>query len=122
MVVVVADPVLVARRRPGGLDAPKDALVGEGGKGVVDRLPGDGPERDPHDGVDVVRGPVRLIRDRPQDRKTLSGQPKAVPAQKRIVINRDDSGRVPTLVTTLERVQIWMNTTLRQPEGAADEL
>src|SRR5437588_5512081 len=38
MVVVVSDAVLVAGRRPGGLDAPQETLVGEGRKGVVHRL------------------------------------------------------------------------------------
>jgi hypothetical protein len=38
MVVVVADPVLEAGRRPGGLDAPEEAPVGEGPEGVVYRL------------------------------------------------------------------------------------
>jgi hypothetical protein len=39
MVVVVVDPVLVAGRGPGGLDAPEEALLGERGQGVVHRLP-----------------------------------------------------------------------------------
>ena len=38
MVVVVADPVLEAARRPGGLDTQEEALVGEGPEGVVHRL------------------------------------------------------------------------------------
>ena len=47
VVVVVTDPVLVAGRRTGGLDAPEEALVGEGREGVVHRLPGDGTDRRP---------------------------------------------------------------------------
>jgi hypothetical protein len=38
MVMVIADSVLVPRRRPGGLDAPKQALVGQNRERVVDRL------------------------------------------------------------------------------------
>jgi hypothetical protein len=38
VVVVVTDPILVAGRRPGRLDAPEEALVGEGREGVVHRL------------------------------------------------------------------------------------
>src|SRR5207237_5216133 len=39
VVVVVTDPVLGAGRRPGGLDAPEETLVGEGREDVVHRLP-----------------------------------------------------------------------------------
>jgi hypothetical protein len=38
MVVVVADPVLVASGRAGGLDAPDETLLGEDAEGVVHRL------------------------------------------------------------------------------------
>src|SRR4029453_12220806 len=38
VVVVVADPILVAGRRSGGLNPPEDALVAEDREGVVHRL------------------------------------------------------------------------------------
>jgi hypothetical protein len=38
VVMVVASPVLVARRRPCGLDASDQTLVGQDGEGVVHRL------------------------------------------------------------------------------------
>ena len=44
VVVVVADPVLEAGGRPGGLDAPDDARVAQRPERVVHRLAGDGPD------------------------------------------------------------------------------
>jgi hypothetical protein len=38
MVVIVANPVLEAGRRPGGLDPPQKAFVGQGPECVVHRL------------------------------------------------------------------------------------
>src|SRR5947209_7741750 len=39
VVVIVTNPVLVPGRRPGGLDSPQEALLGERGQCVVHRLP-----------------------------------------------------------------------------------
>ena len=61
VVVVVADAVLVAGRRAGRLDAPEEAVVGEDGEGVVDRLARDGADLGPHGRVDVVGRAVRQV-------------------------------------------------------------
>jgi hypothetical protein len=71
MVVVVADSILIPGRRPGGLDASNEPLVGQDPQGVIYRLAGDGTDLDPHSLGDVVRGAVRSVGDRPQDGQTL---------------------------------------------------
>jgi len=58
VVMVVTDSVLVAGRRPGRLDAPQEAIVGEGPEGVVHRLMRDGTDLGSDNLVDVVRGAV----------------------------------------------------------------
>ena len=88
MVVVVAHSVLVARWRPGRLDAADDAFVGEGRKAVVHRLKRDRTNVGPHDGVDVGRGAVRSLRHRPQDSQTLRRDLHTMPAQEGDVVNR----------------------------------
>ena len=88
VVVVVTDPTFVAGRRPGGLDAPEEALVGEGREGVVHRLTRDGADLGPDDRVDVLRCPVRSVGHRPQNSETLGGDVHTVPTEKRI-------GRLP---------------------------
>src|SRR5690606_16672852 len=65
VVVVVADAILVARRRAGRLDAAQQTLLGKDGDGVVH-----GPARDradlAADDLDhLVGGDVRAGRDRP---------------------------------------------------------
>ena len=85
--MVVTDPILVAGRRPGGLDAPEEALVGEGREGVVHRLTRDGTDLGPYDVVDVVRGAVRSVGHRPQNSQTLGRDVQTVPAEQRIVVN-----------------------------------
>ena len=79
--MVVADPVLVARRRPGGLDAPQQALVGERGEGVVHRLARDGADLGADDPVDLVGGAVRPLGHGPQHGQPLRGDLQAVAAQ-----------------------------------------
>jgi hypothetical protein len=54
MVVVVTDPILVAGRRPVGLDAPDEAVVGQDPEGVVYRLMRDSTDLGPYDLSDVV--------------------------------------------------------------------
>ena len=81
VVVVVADPVLVPRRRPGRLDAPQQPGVGERAEGVVHRLARDGADLGADDPVDVVGGAVRPFGHGPQDGQALSGDPHAVAAQ-----------------------------------------
>jgi hypothetical protein len=72
MVMVVAGPVLVARRRPGGLDAPDETLVGQDAEGIVHCLAGDDTDLGPHSRGDVVRRGVRTTRNRRQNGQPLS--------------------------------------------------
>ena len=82
VVMVVSNPVLEARRRPGGLDASEEALVGQDSEGVVHRLARDGADLGPHDLSDLVRRAVRSSGHRPQDGQTLGRDLEAVPAEK----------------------------------------
>ena len=71
VVVVVAGPTLVPRRRPGGLDAPDEAPVGQDAEGVVHRLAGDDADLGPHGPGDVVRRAVRSTGHRRQNGQSL---------------------------------------------------
>jgi hypothetical protein len=102
MVVVVTDSVLVAGRRPSGLDASQDALVGECCEGVVHRLTRDRTDLGPNGSVDVVGGAVRLVGHRAQNRQALSRDLHTVLAQKRIVVDGVLSGHDPNLCPMLE--------------------
>ena len=62
VVVVVADAILVARRRPRRLDPAEQPTFRERGEHVIDRLAGDRPELRPHDGTDLIGGAVRVLR------------------------------------------------------------
>ena len=57
-------------------------------EGVVHRLARDGADLGPHDLVDVVRGAVRPVGHRPQHGQTLGRDLQAVPAEQRIVVDR----------------------------------
>ena len=87
MVVVVAHAGLVAGRRSGGLDAPEQARGDEDRERVVHRLSGDRTDLGPDDLVDVVRGAVRTLRHRPENREALGRDPKTVLAEQRIGVN-----------------------------------
>ena len=78
VVVVVADAVLVARRRPRRLDAPQQSLVGERAEHVVHRLARDGADLGADDPVDLVGGAVRALGHRPQHGQPLRGHLHAV--------------------------------------------
>ena len=71
MVVVVADPILEARRRAGGLNPPDQAFGDQNPEGVVHRLERDGTDFGPDDFGYAVSGDVGLTRDRPQDGQSL---------------------------------------------------
>ncbi len=71
MVMVVADPIFVSRRRPRRLDPPDDVVLGEEGQGVVDRLPGNCPDVLSDDLGDVVRRAVRMGRNGTQHGEPL---------------------------------------------------
>ena len=73
MVMIVADPILEASRRSGGLNAPDQPLGDQEAQGVVHRLQGDGADLGPDDLGHGVGRDVRLTRDRPQDRQPLGG-------------------------------------------------
>ena len=73
MMVVVADPILEARCRPGGLNAPDETFGHQDTKGVVHRLERDGADLGPSDLGDAVGRDVRLPRDGPQDGQALGG-------------------------------------------------
>jgi len=71
MVVVVANPILEASRRSGGLNAPDEAFGDQDAEGVVNRLERDGPDLGPDDLGHFVGRDVGLTRDRPQDSQSL---------------------------------------------------
>ena len=73
MVMVVTDPVFEARRRPGGLNAPDQALGDQQAKRVVHRLQRDGADFGPDDLGYGVGGDVRLTGYRSQHRQALCG-------------------------------------------------
>ena len=85
MVVVVADPGLVAGGRAGRLDAPDQAGVGERAQHVVDRLVGDGRQVRPHEADQRLGVDVRVLVDRrehrqPGPRHAQGGVPQHGPA------------------------------------------
>jgi hypothetical protein len=82
MVVVVTDPILVTGRRPGGLDASDEALVGQDPEGVEHRLARNGTDVGPYDLGDVDRRAVRSTGHRPQDCQTLGRDLDTVLAKK----------------------------------------
>jgi hypothetical protein len=71
MVVVVADAILEACGRPGGLDAPEEVFGHQDAEGVVHRLERDGPDLGPDDLSHAVGCDVRLTRHSPQDSQSL---------------------------------------------------
>lgn len=73
MVVVVADPVLEARRGPGGLNAPEKPFAHKDPEGVVDRLQRDGPYLGPDDVGDFVGREVRPTGECTQHGEPLRG-------------------------------------------------
>jgi hypothetical protein len=81
MMMVVADAVLEARRRSGGLNAPEETTRDQNREGVVHGLEGDGADLGPDDVRDRVRGDVRMTGDRAQDRQALGRDLYAVLAE-----------------------------------------
>ena len=71
VVVVVTDPRIVEGRRPGGLNAPDEALLGQHPEGVVHRLPRDGTDLGANVLGDAIRRAMRATRDRPQHGQAL---------------------------------------------------
>lgn len=73
MVVVVADAILEARRRAGGLDAPDETFGDEKGETVVHGLERDGADLRADDLRHAIGRDVRLPRDRAQHGQSLGG-------------------------------------------------
>jgi hypothetical protein len=73
VVVIVARPIFVKGRGPGGLNAPDDAFVGQDPEGVVNRLFGNGPDLGAHFLGECVRRGVGAMRDRPKHSDALGG-------------------------------------------------
>ena len=73
MVMIVANSILVKRRRSGGLDAPEQTLGDEHAERVVDRLEGDGADLGPDDLGRGFSGDVRLTTHRSHDGQPLGG-------------------------------------------------
>jgi hypothetical protein len=82
MVVVVTDPILIAGRRTGRLDAPDEALLGQDFEGVVDRLSRNGTDFSTNVTGDVFRRAVGPTRHRPQHGQTLGRDLDIVLAKK----------------------------------------
>ena len=72
VVMIVVDPVLIAARRMGRLNAPYEAIFGQNAQGVVYRLARDRTDLSPHQVLDLVRRAVRAVGHRSQDSQTLS--------------------------------------------------
>ena len=81
VVVVVADPALVARRVPGGLDAAHEPGIDAGRQHVVDGLGGDGTELGAHARTDRVGRGVRVLREPGEHGSARRGDPQARRAQ-----------------------------------------
>jgi hypothetical protein len=87
VVVVIADSILEASRRPGGLNAADQSFGHQDGERVVHRLERDGADLGPDDlGHDVGRD-VGLTGDRSQHRQPLSGDLNAAFAEEVCRVN-----------------------------------
>ena len=96
MVVVIADPRLVAGQRPRGLDAPQQTGVGQRGQDVIDGLPGHLGKIGTHrteDGVGIGVG-VGVHRIENSDART--GYPKVGVSQ---LISEIRRGRHSTILS-----------------------
>ena len=71
MVVIVVDPIFVARRRTGRLDPADEASIGQDSEGVVDGLTRYCPDLGSYESLDVVGCPVRRARNRSEDGQPL---------------------------------------------------
>jgi hypothetical protein len=71
MVVVVPDPILIASRRPGGLDTTDESLFGQDPEGVIHPLSRDGADLGAYVLGDGIRGAVRPPRHRPKHSQPL---------------------------------------------------
>jgi hypothetical protein len=81
VMVVVSYPVLIKGRRPGGLDAPDEAIFGQDAEGVVDRLSRNRSNPRSNVPADVVRRAVGTTRYRTHDSQSLGRHLDTVFAQ-----------------------------------------
>ena len=72
MVVIVTHSILIKDRRPGGLDAPDEALLGQDPEGVVHRLSRDGTDLGANVLGDFFRRTMGPTRHRPKHGQALS--------------------------------------------------
>jgi hypothetical protein len=72
VVVIVADPGLEARGRPGGLDTPDEAHIDQDAEHVVHRLDRDGAHLRPDGLGHGIGRHVGLTRNRSQDGQALA--------------------------------------------------
>jgi hypothetical protein len=82
VVVVVADPCLEARWRPGRLDTPDQANVNQDAQHVVHGLERNGAHLGPDGLSDGIGCHVGLARDRSQDGQSLARDPVAALTKK----------------------------------------
>ena len=81
VMVIVADSILVARRRSRGLDSAGQPPADQRSQGVVHRLPGNRSDAPSHVVGELVRGGMRVGRHRPQHGEPLGGDLQPVPPQ-----------------------------------------
>ena len=106
MVVIVADAILEASRRPGGLNAPDESGGDQNAKGVVGRLERDGADFGTRDLRHAVGGDVGLPRDRPKDSQPLGCDLDAVLTKKVSWVG----GHQVRLAEVLESFKSWSST------------
>ena len=71
--VIVADAIFEACRRPCRLNPPDEAFIGQKGQGVVHGLDRNRADLAPDEQRDIISREVRPTGDRPPDRQSLRG-------------------------------------------------
>lgn len=105
VVMVVGDSILVPRRRPCRLDAPDQALVGQGRESVVHRLTRDGADVGLHDLLDVVGRGVWSPGHCSQHGEPLGGHLQAALTQLRGGIRGIGGGHLCTIYLIVDFVK-----------------
>lgn len=104
MVMVVADPGLVAGHRPGWLDLANESGLGERAEDVVDRLMGDVGQALADRADDLVGVGVGMVDQGVEHGKSLAGHPQADTAEQ--LVGFSGSGHVMTVASFLELIKI----------------
>jgi hypothetical protein len=110
-VVIVIDAVLVASRRPRGLDASDQSVLGECPERVINGLARNGADLGADDFLDVIRRAVRAARDRAQHGESLSRYLKPVLTKYRGWIGKRLAGHEISMSLILDSVK---SSTLRR--------